>query len=155
MGKGHRKGWKKAQKKGELSNRKSVGSGRPGAMPTEEQKPSEIDPSEKARRVKSMWHYLFGWPATSAVVITLVTIGVGVLSMTPPKPTIAQWCFSAALAMLLARFSWWVVMERLDPIRDRLRIPGQGGHDSEIDPVSIPKLIRSRFRDEVGQGFRF
>jgi hypothetical protein len=36
-----------------------------------------------------------------------------------------------------------------------LRIPGQGGHDSEIDPVSIPKLIRSRFRDEVGQGFRF
>jgi hypothetical protein len=37
----------------------------------------------------------------------------------------------------------------------RMRIPGQGGHDSEIDPVSIPKLIRSRFRDEVGQGFRF
>jgi hypothetical protein len=34
-------------------------------------------------------------------------------------------------------------------------IPGQGGRDSEIDPVSIPKLIRSRFRDEVGQGFRF
>jgi len=36
-----------------------------------------------------------------------------------------------------------------------LRIPGQGGHDSEIDPVSIPKLIRSRFRDEAGHGFRF
>jgi len=36
-----------------------------------------------------------------------------------------------------------------------VRIPGQGGRDSEIDPVSIPKLIRSRFRDEVGQGFRF
>ena len=36
-----------------------------------------------------------------------------------------------------------------------LRIPGQGGHDSEIDLVSIPKLIRSRFRDEAGQGFRF
>jgi hypothetical protein len=32
-----------------------------------------------------------------------------------------------------------------------LRIPGQGGHDSEIIPVSIPKLIRSRFRDEPGQ----
>jgi hypothetical protein len=38
---------------------------------------------------------------------------------------------------------------------DELRIPGQGGRDSEIDPVSIPKFIRSRFRDEVGQGFRF
>jgi hypothetical protein len=32
-----------------------------------------------------------------------------------------------------------------------VRIPGQGGHDSEIIPVSIPKLIRSRFRDEPGQ----
>jgi hypothetical protein len=32
----------------------------------------------------------------------------------------------------------------------RVRIPGQGGRDSEIDPVSIPKLIRSRFRDESG-----
>jgi hypothetical protein len=40
-------------------------------------------------------------------------------------------------------------------LKSLLRIPGQGGHDSEIDPVSIPKLIRSRFRDEVGQGFRF
>jgi len=38
---------------------------------------------------------------------------------------------------------------------DVVGIPGQGGRDSEIDPVSIPKLIRSRFRDEVGQGFRF
>jgi hypothetical protein len=37
----------------------------------------------------------------------------------------------------------------------QLRIPGQGGRDSGIDPVSIPKLIRSRFRDESGQGFRF
>ena len=36
-----------------------------------------------------------------------------------------------------------------------LGIPGQGGRDSGIDPVSIPKLIRSRFRDEAGQGFRF
>jgi hypothetical protein len=36
-----------------------------------------------------------------------------------------------------------------------VRIPGQGGRDSGIDPVSIPKLIRSRFRDESGQGFRF
>jgi hypothetical protein len=36
-----------------------------------------------------------------------------------------------------------------------MRIPGQGGRDSEIDPVRIPKLIRSPFRDEVGQGFRF
>jgi hypothetical protein len=34
-------------------------------------------------------------------------------------------------------------------------ILGQGGRDSEIDPVSIPKLIRSRFRDEAGHGFRF
>jgi hypothetical protein len=32
-----------------------------------------------------------------------------------------------------------------------LRIPGQGGHDSEMIPVSVPKLSRSRFRDEVGQ----
>jgi hypothetical protein len=44
----------------------------------------------------------------------------------------------------------WTIEEMLG-----MRIPGQGGHDSEIDPVSIPKLIRSRFRDEVGQGFRF
>jgi hypothetical protein len=36
-----------------------------------------------------------------------------------------------------------------------LGILGQGGRDSEIDPVSIPKLIRSRFRDEAGHGFRF
>jgi len=36
-----------------------------------------------------------------------------------------------------------------------VRIPGQGGRDSEIIPVSIPKLIRSRFRDEAGHGFRF
>jgi hypothetical protein len=40
-------------------------------------------------------------------------------------------------------------------VEAQMRIPGQGGHDSEIDPVIIPKLIRSRFRDEVGQGFRF
>jgi MoaA/NifB/PqqE/SkfB family radical SAM enzyme len=37
----------------------------------------------------------------------------------------------------------------------QLWIPGQGGRDSGIDPVSIPKLIRSRFRDEAGHGFRF
>ena len=36
-----------------------------------------------------------------------------------------------------------------------VRIPGQGGRDSGVDPVSIPKLIRARFRDESGQGFRF
>ena len=36
-----------------------------------------------------------------------------------------------------------------------LRIPGQGDRDSEVIPVSIPKLIRSRFRDEAGRGFRF
>ena len=36
-----------------------------------------------------------------------------------------------------------------------VRIPGQGGRDSGVDPVSIPKLIRSRFRDEAGHGFRF
>jgi len=34
-------------------------------------------------------------------------------------------------------------------------IPGQGGRDSGVDPVSIPKLIRARFRDEAGHGFRF
>ena len=44
-------------------------------------------------------------------------------------------------------------LDMLDAVN--VRIPGQGGHDSEIDPVIIPKLIRSRFRDEVGQGFRF
>jgi hypothetical protein len=41
------------------------------------------------------------------------------------------------------------------PLRAILRIPGQGGRDSGVDPVSIPKLIRSRFRDEAGHGFRF
>jgi hypothetical protein len=40
-------------------------------------------------------------------------------------------------------------------IAKQLRIPGQGGRDSGVDPVSIPKLIRSRFRDEAGHGFRF
>ena len=37
----------------------------------------------------------------------------------------------------------------------KMRIPGQGDRDSEVIPVSIPKLIRSRFRDEAGRGFRF
>jgi hypothetical protein len=37
----------------------------------------------------------------------------------------------------------------------QVRIPTEGGHDSEIIPVTIPKLIRSRFRDEAGHGFRF
>ena len=37
----------------------------------------------------------------------------------------------------------------------KLRIPGQGGRESGIDPASVPKLIRARFRDESGQGFRF
>jgi hypothetical protein len=32
-----------------------------------------------------------------------------------------------------------------------VRIPGEGGHDSEIIPVSIPRLIRSRFRGESGR----
>ena len=35
--------------------------------------------------------------------------------------------------------------------KNSLRIPGEGGHDSEIIPVSIPKLIRSRFRGESGR----
>jgi hypothetical protein len=43
----------------------------------------------------------------------------------------------------------------LTDFASRVRIPGEGGHDSEIIPVSIPKLIRSRFRDESGHGFRF
>jgi hypothetical protein len=41
----------------------------------------------------------------------------------------------------------------IDAVYDgiNVRIPGQGGRDSEIIPVSIPRLIRSRFRDEAGQ----
>ena len=31
-----------------------------------------------------------------------------------------------------------------------VRIPGQGGHDSRINPVSIPILILSWFLDESG-----
>jgi hypothetical protein len=38
--------------------------------------------------------------------------------------------------------------------RTRLRIPGQRDRDSEIIPISIPKLIRSRFRDEADHSFR-
>jgi DNA replication protein DnaC len=35
------------------------------------------------------------------------------------------------------------------PFKQQLRIPGQPDRDSEIDPITIPKLIRSRFRDEI------
>ena len=37
----------------------------------------------------------------------------------------------------------------------QMRIPGQGDHDSEVIPISIPKLIWSRFRDEADHRFRF
>jgi hypothetical protein len=36
-----------------------------------------------------------------------------------------------------------------------VRIPGQRDRDSEIIPISIPKFIRSRFRDEADHSFRF
>jgi len=43
----------------------------------------------------------------------------------------------------------------LTDLRPALRIPGQRDRDSEIIPISIPKLIRSRFRDEADHSFRF
>jgi hypothetical protein len=119
MGKGHRRGWKKAQKKKKPSDKKSCDSDISGAAPKDRQEASEIDPSERARRIKSMWNYLFAWPTVGIVVAILIGTGVGVLSMSPPKPTTAQWCFSAALAMLLVRFSWWIVVERQDPVWQR------------------------------------
>ena len=48
-----------------------------------------------------------------------------------------------------------LLADQSDVIPSCVAIPGQGGRDSEVDPVSIPKLIRARFRDEAGHGFRF
>ena len=66
-----------------------------------------------------MWNYLYGWSAVWISVPILVGTGIGVLSMTPPEPRIAQVCFTIALAILLSKLSWWVIAERTESLSER------------------------------------
>jgi hypothetical protein len=66
-----------------------------------------------------MWQHLYGWTAIWLVVPLLIGIGIGVLSMSPPEPRIAQACFTVALGILLTKLSWWLIAERNEPMWQR------------------------------------
>ena len=59
-----------------------------------------------------MWNVLTNWITVAVVVPILITIGIGVLSMTPPEFTTAHICFTLSAAILMARLGWWLAFEQ-------------------------------------------
>jgi len=58
-----------------------------------------------------MWNILASWVTVGVVIPILITIGIGVLSMTPPEFTTAHICFSLSAVILMARLGWWLAFE--------------------------------------------
>lgn len=59
-----------------------------------------------------MWNVLTSWITVVVVIPILITIGIGVLSMTPPEFTTAHICFTLSAAILMARLGWWLAFEQ-------------------------------------------
>ena len=59
-----------------------------------------------------MWELFLNRAVIGTVVTALIGGGVGVMNTSPPKFTVAKWCFSAAYLILLLRLGWWMVMEQ-------------------------------------------
>ena len=60
-----------------------------------------------------MWEIFLNRVVIGTVVTALIGGGVGVMNTSPPKFTVAKWCFSAAYLILLLRLGWWMVMEQI------------------------------------------
>jgi hypothetical protein len=52
---------------------------------------------------------LFSWTVIGILVVGLSGAGLSVLSMTPPRPRIAEVCFAISALLLWAKFSFWAV----------------------------------------------
>ena len=57
----------------------------------------------------NIWQDLSGWQVVSAIVLTLVGVGVGVMSMSPPEYQVAKVCFAIAGPMLVVKVGMWLV----------------------------------------------
>jgi hypothetical protein len=67
--------------------------------------------TRKSESKKSIWYLLFSWPVVAALVSLLVTLGLGVMSMTPPEYKIGEASFIAAAVILFSRVGWWLWFE--------------------------------------------
>ncbi len=59
-----------------------------------------------------LWPILFSWVTISIVISLIVTIGVSVMSMTPPDYSVAKGSFCFAALILTARVAGWLALER-------------------------------------------
>jgi hypothetical protein len=62
-----------------------------------------------------MWSSLTSWGTLAVALSIIITIGIGVLNMNPPNPTIAKIAFSLAGIILLTRLIYWIALELSAP----------------------------------------
>jgi hypothetical protein len=71
----------------------------------------QIDPQTGRWESMETLSVLANWPLVSAVVGACITIGIGVLSMTPPQYFVARIALSLGAVILLARSTWYLGSE--------------------------------------------
>jgi len=60
-----------------------------------------------------IWTLLTSWATVAVVVPIAIGIGLGVINMSPPVYTVAQFCFTFAGLALMLRFGWWLAFEQV------------------------------------------
>lgn len=69
----------------------------------------------RSPRSPSLWSFIVSWPVVGIVGPSIVLLGFGVLSMSPPETKLAQWCFAVGYLIILAKIVYWVTFERAEP----------------------------------------
>lgn len=67
----------------------------------------------------SMWTFVTSWPVVALIGPSLVLLGFGVLSMTPPAVNFSQGCFAVGYFIILAKIASWITFERTESLLER------------------------------------
>lgn len=59
-----------------------------------------------------VWNFITSWHMVELAGVSLILLGFGVLSMTPPRSMFAIGLFSAGFFVIILRLAWWVLFER-------------------------------------------
>src|SRR5258708_36529639 len=62
-------------------------------------------------RPTGIWHHLLGWPVAAFIMAALLGAAWSVMSLAPPEFLLAKSCFITSAAILLVKFTLWIVGE--------------------------------------------
>jgi hypothetical protein len=107
MGRGHRKGWKKAPqtKISPVAEHPRI------SFPEDGSNPTASGPSKAG-----MLSQITSWPVIAIAVPILITFGVGGMSMNPPDFIIAKSVFALAAGILSLKVAYWLVRSGSKPV---------------------------------------